>query len=445
MRLRGGFDVRPFSEESISVSGSDSGRYWYENFDMPKEVPPGVLGGPRNISDVLGSLEERINGEKVVDRGIDSAHKHPYTYHEQYQNLPPSPTLYIRNLRESVDPMRMRALLHAVFSKYGRIIYLRAIKTKTMRGQAFVCFKHLDSAVTAQRDLNGFAFLNRTMIISYAKSKSYAQMKLDGSFDEVMSAIRQQFLLNQRAAIKAQAESFTLAAHSTSALALLGKQGGQRAGGGSRSGGGEWGPVGSSAAAQHASLHARLTSAGYYFSTPATALLLIQAGTAAGGGSSAAGGNTPAFLNVTYSDLVSILGQFQGFDSLFLLPRRNLTRDVEEEEERREVRRELRHIAPAVHLGAEESSMQVQETGRAKEEESRDVGGGRGGGGIWHLANQDFRELPPHMSGERAKDRGEESGEAGGGCVEVADEAADDFAAIAHFSSVHLAYVFFFH
>jgi len=51
--------------------------------------------------------------------------------------------------------MRMRALLHGAFKEYGDIIYVRALKTATMRGQAFICFKVLEQAVAAKDALNG--------------------------------------------------------------------------------------------------------------------------------------------------------------------------------------------------------------------------------------------------------------------------------------------------
>jgi len=76
LRLRGGVDraavdFYPFSEESISVSGSDSGRYWEDNFELPPALKGVRLPGPRdirdirNISDVLGAGEPRVSGQKV--------------------------------------------------------------------------------------------------------------------------------------------------------------------------------------------------------------------------------------------------------------------------------------------------------------------------------------------------------------------------------------------
>jgi len=74
MRLRGGLDIYPFSEDSISISGSDSGRYWEENFELPPALKGVRLPGPmeisdiRNISEVLGTYEQRVNGQKVCAR-----------------------------------------------------------------------------------------------------------------------------------------------------------------------------------------------------------------------------------------------------------------------------------------------------------------------------------------------------------------------------------------
>ena len=37
---------------------------------------------------------------QVADDGPESSHLHPYTYKAEYDALPPSNTLYVRNLRE---------------------------------------------------------------------------------------------------------------------------------------------------------------------------------------------------------------------------------------------------------------------------------------------------------------------------------------------------------
>ena len=224
LRLRGGMggvEICGYSEVSISVSGSESGCYWDENFHLPKDIPPGVLGGPRNVSDVLGSLEARVEGQIVTDSGVDSAHRRPYLHHEEYDQLPPSHTLYVRNLRETVHPIRMRALLYAVFSQFGHSTLSQAQgRNSSMPKRANCCeISHLrelledqdharpgfclfqasgrcsqgqycsgttvrwfnrDSPRThrlsctrmqAKDGLSGFAFLNKTLVIQFAKRK----------------------------------------------------------------------------------------------------------------------------------------------------------------------------------------------------------------------------------------------------------------------------------
>jgi len=41
------------------------GLFWDYNYDIPKQFPPGSLGGRRNVSLVLGELDRRINATKV--------------------------------------------------------------------------------------------------------------------------------------------------------------------------------------------------------------------------------------------------------------------------------------------------------------------------------------------------------------------------------------------
>ncbi|CAG8437401.1 15526_t:CDS:2 [Funneliformis caledonium] len=65
---------------------------------------------------------------------------------------------------------------------YGRIIDIVALKTKKMRGQAFIVFKEIQSATSAMRGLNGFNFYDKPMHIEYAKGKSEAIAKLDGTW-----------------------------------------------------------------------------------------------------------------------------------------------------------------------------------------------------------------------------------------------------------------------
>ena len=136
--------------------------------------------------------------------------------------------------------------------------------------------------------------------------QSYALMKLDGTFDSVMTAIRQEFLANEAKSVKSQAESLFLP---------RGAPCGQHHGGNTTATGTEakleatakgvsGAKVGTVVAAKEAALHWRLISSGYYMSARASTRLLIQ--------------NAPK--NVTLGDLESIFSQFDGLVGLDEIP-----------------------------------------------------------------------------------------------------------------------------
>jgi len=94
----------------------------------------------------------------------------------------PCRTLYIRNLPEKLKKARLRTLLHAAFTPYGRIVHLVAEKTLKLRGQAFITFDTLASSTTALRKMHGSQFLGRAMSVTYARQLSdpAASPKLGG-------------------------------------------------------------------------------------------------------------------------------------------------------------------------------------------------------------------------------------------------------------------------
>ncbi|XP_065901052.1 U1 small nuclear ribonucleoprotein A-like [Dysidea avara] len=97
---------------------------------------------------------------------------------------PPRPTIYINNLNEKVKKEELKKSLYAVFSQFGVILDIVALKTLKMRGQAFVVFKDISSATQAKNSMQGFPFYNKPMRIAFAKGKSDATAKLDGTYVE---------------------------------------------------------------------------------------------------------------------------------------------------------------------------------------------------------------------------------------------------------------------
>eukprot|EP00039_Didymoeca_costata_P019217 m.336677 g.336677 ORF g.336677 m.336677 type:complete len:220 (-) comp17924_c0_seq1:85-744(-) len=97
-------------------------------------------------------------------------------------SVPPNQTVYVANLNESVKKEELRRCLYSLFGQYGRIMDIVALKTKKMRGQAFVVFSDIPSATAAMRSLNGFKFFGRPIRVGYAKTKSHAVQKEEGTF-----------------------------------------------------------------------------------------------------------------------------------------------------------------------------------------------------------------------------------------------------------------------
>ncbi|KAF9115974.1 hypothetical protein BGX30_006097 [Mortierella sp. GBA39] len=98
--------------------------------------------------------------------------------------IDPNQTIYVRNLNEKINKIELKCSLYCLFSAYGKVISIVASKTKRDRGQAFIAFSDIVSATAALRGLQGFNFYDRPMEIQYAKTKSDAIAKLDGTFKQ---------------------------------------------------------------------------------------------------------------------------------------------------------------------------------------------------------------------------------------------------------------------
>lgn len=60
--------------------------------------------------------------------------------------------------------VELKKSLYAVFSQFGVILDIVALKTLKMRGQAFVVFKDISSATQAKNSMQGFPFYNKPMV-----------------------------------------------------------------------------------------------------------------------------------------------------------------------------------------------------------------------------------------------------------------------------------------
>ncbi|KAG5830962.1 U2 small nuclear ribonucleoprotein B'' [Anguilla anguilla] len=99
-------------------------------------------------------------------------------------DIRPNHTIYINNVNDKVKKEELKRSLYALFSQFGQIIDIVALKTMKMRGQAFVVFRELGSSTNALRQLQGFPFYNKPMRIQYAKTDSEVISKMRGTFGD---------------------------------------------------------------------------------------------------------------------------------------------------------------------------------------------------------------------------------------------------------------------
>ena len=76
----------------------------------------------------------------------------------------PSATLYVNNLNDKVNKEELRSQLFALFTTYGRVIDVVALKNQKMRGQAFCVFSDLAGATAALRACEGIVFYDKPMV-----------------------------------------------------------------------------------------------------------------------------------------------------------------------------------------------------------------------------------------------------------------------------------------
>lgn len=106
-------------------------------------------------------------------------------------DIRPTHTIYINNLNEKVKKDDLKKSLYAIFSQFGQILDIVAMKTLKMRGQAFVIFKEISSATNALRTMQGFPFYDKPMRIAYSKSDSDVIAKIKGTFKERPKKVKQ--------------------------------------------------------------------------------------------------------------------------------------------------------------------------------------------------------------------------------------------------------------
>lgn len=97
-------------------------------------------------------------------------------------DVAPNQSIYINNLNDALKKADLRLNLYILFSTYGTVLDVVALKTPRMRGQAHVVFKDIASASHAIKACNGMEFFGKSMNVTYAKTRSEVIDKLEGTF-----------------------------------------------------------------------------------------------------------------------------------------------------------------------------------------------------------------------------------------------------------------------
>jgi RNA recognition motif-containing protein len=99
-------------------------------------------------------------------------------------------TLYIKNLNEKIKIDELKEALNKEFSQYGEIIEIRVRNTIRLKGQAFISFKTKDQSSKAKKNLNDKLFLNKKLIIEFAKTPSDSILLLQGKLTNNQKKIK---------------------------------------------------------------------------------------------------------------------------------------------------------------------------------------------------------------------------------------------------------------
>ncbi|KAJ6241610.1 u1 small nuclear ribonucleoprotein a [Anaeramoeba flamelloides] len=113
----------------------------------------------------------------------------------------PNHTLYVRNIDESIKLNELKEEFTKLFSKHGNVLDIHARKAMKMRGQCFVIFETLDSAIQAKQELNSFVFHEKALDIQFAREKSDLVVKKFDKYDQEVVKKRRRIRENKRQGI----------------------------------------------------------------------------------------------------------------------------------------------------------------------------------------------------------------------------------------------------
>lgn len=110
---------------------------------------------------------------------VSPSHR-PFT--SSSMDVAPNQSLYVNNLNDTLKKTDLRLNLYLLFSTFGTVLDVVALKTSQMRGQAHIVYKDIASASQAMKECDGMEFFGKPMKIHYAKGRSNIISKLEGTY-----------------------------------------------------------------------------------------------------------------------------------------------------------------------------------------------------------------------------------------------------------------------
>ena len=94
----------------------------------------------------------------------------------------PNQTLYVKNIDWKVKKPLLKRALYSLFSRYGKVLEVVALRREGLRGQAWVIMDDIQAATSVLQAINGFTLFGKDLVIEYAKEKSDRISRLDGTY-----------------------------------------------------------------------------------------------------------------------------------------------------------------------------------------------------------------------------------------------------------------------
>ncbi|GMH51358.1 hypothetical protein TL16_g00993 [Triparma laevis f. inornata] len=94
----------------------------------------------------------------------------------------PQRTLYLNNLNSSIKKDLMTKSLKTLFSSHGKVIAIDIIRSRHLRGQAWITLETTDVATACMSKLQGFKIFEKAMRVQYAKEENDRVAKFEGTF-----------------------------------------------------------------------------------------------------------------------------------------------------------------------------------------------------------------------------------------------------------------------